>query len=529
MSQSPTDPPHEPVSTAPQVQPGQPPRPELPAGAQPRHQNLPDSAPEHGRAAALEPEPPAAPAARPGTAAGATRWSRLLRKLDRLKGVAVAIAGLGAVLSGLVGYWTTYQAARVAVAPISANATPAPAGALSILVLPLTNQTGDPQKDYLTEALTNSITSDLLRIRDGFVVPASSAAAYRNQSVTVQQVGKAAGVRFVLQGSVLSGGDTIRVSLQLADAQSGVQLWSDSTEGAVDNLFALQDQVTTRFGNSIGREMVIAAARDSEARKDRPSVPDLMLRARALGLKPQSQQINQQLEDLYRQVLALEPDNARAMVGLATAIGSHLGNFGSAMAVELREQLYLQGRDLVLKAKELDPDNPGVYAVLLMYTPSDDLVAYRAAAENWLSHDTKNPNAYVAFALSFLLAAEPARAIELLNRAINLDARHPGAFILMNMGRAHFMQGNNAAAIGWYQKALQANPLYAHAHAYLAMAFALDGQDDKARAAVEELHRVDPEYKFFAITTLSPSSPPAFKEYWDKMLLPAARKAGLSQ
>ena len=85
------------------------------------------------------------------------------------------------------------------------------------------------------------------------------------------------------------------------------QLWSENFEGDQSDLFALQDQVTTLVGNSIGREIVIVAARESETRKSSPKVADLMLRARALNLKSQTLKNLQQEEDLYRQALALEP------------------------------------------------------------------------------------------------------------------------------------------------------------------------------------------------------------------------------
>ena len=95
-------------------------------------------------------------------------------------------------------------------------------------------------------------------------------------------------MHFVLQGSVQRNGTKIRINAQLADANSNAQLWSESFEGDQSDLFALQDRVTTLIGNSIGREMVIVAARESETRKSSPKVADLMLRARAIGLKPES-------------------------------------------------------------------------------------------------------------------------------------------------------------------------------------------------------------------------------------------------
>ncbi len=258
---------------------------------------------------AAQPAPAAPAATKPDWT---DRLGKIINRLTRFWGVLGAMAGVGAVLSGMLGYWTIYH---TVISGPTATSAPGPrmaAPALSIVVLPFANQTGDPQKGYIADALTTSISADLSRIREAFVIPAATAFIYRDKPVSVQEVGRDVGVRFVLNGSVLSSGEQVRINAQLSDAQSGAQLWSETFDGALGNLFALQDQVTNRIGNSIGREMVIVAARESETRKSSPKATDLMLRAAALRLKPQSLKNWQQIEELYRQVLALEPNNPRA-------------------------------------------------------------------------------------------------------------------------------------------------------------------------------------------------------------------------
>ena len=98
-------------------------------------------------------------------------------------------------------------------------------------------------------------------------------------------MGKDLGVRYVLQGNVQRGGEKIRINAQLADTSSGGQLWAETFDGDSSDLFALQDRITSRIANSIGREIVVAAARESEARKTDPQAGDLLLRAVALTIK----------------------------------------------------------------------------------------------------------------------------------------------------------------------------------------------------------------------------------------------------
>ena len=167
-----------------------------------------DSAPPED---ASPPDPVARPAA--------SRWAKLWGQLKRFRGPIAAIAAFGAVLSGFLGYWSAYQTVEKVVVPKSAPAVvTADAGPLSIVVLPFQNLTGDPNQAYVADGLTASLTADLSRIRDAFIVDAKTAFAYKDKPLTAQQVGKDLGVHFVLQGSVQRNGTKIRINAQLADA-----------------------------------------------------------------------------------------------------------------------------------------------------------------------------------------------------------------------------------------------------------------------------------------------------------------------
>src|ERR1022692_3354923 len=442
----------------------------------------------------------------------------------------VTIASVGAVLSGLAGYWSTYHAVKRSV-PLPAS-TKAPVGAsgLSLMVLPFQNLTGDAGQAYIADGLTASQTADLSRIRDAFIVDAATVFTYKDKPATAQQVGNDLGVRFVLHGSVQRSGTKIRINAQLADATSNAQLWSESFEGDQSDLFALQDQVTARIGNSIGREMVIVAARESEARKSSPKVNDLILRARALNLRPLSLKNEQEQEDLYRQALALEPSNVSAMVGLAGSLVKQAALFGPQMEANIKEMKFVEGHDLASKAKELDPDNPSVYWPIGIYADAHgDFVGCRRAAETRLSLEPRNPAAYNGLALEFLFDGEPEKAIELLRQGISLDPRHPHEGILFNMGQAYFMLGDNDVAIEWFLKSLEKNPLLAHFHSLLAMAYANKGEDAKARAVVAKALRLDPNIKLSTFDEQHSARTAAYKEWFESKLAPAWRKAGLPE
>ena len=459
-------------------------------------------------------------------------FDRLVARLKTLKGAIVAIAGVGAVLGGLAGYWNAYQAARSSTqsSQLLALVGKGDAGPLSIVVLPFANLTGDPQQAYVADGLTAAVTADLSRIRDAFIVSTATAFAYKDKAVPVQQIGKELGVRFALQGGVQRNADKIRVNAQLADTVSNAQLWSESFDGSQADLFALQELVTTRISNSIGREMLIVAARESETRKSDPKVADLMLRARATGLKPESNARFEQEQALYRQVLLVEPNNVNALVRLASSISIEAYNGWVADPV-VREKQLVDARDMALKAKELDPNIPGIYTPLALYAATHgDFEGSKRANEAALALNPKRPGAYSNLATVYIDAGQPARAIELLNQGFRLDPRHLGAVAFLNMGFAQFMLGDNDIAIEWLLKGLDANPGLTSLHASLAMAYARKGDHARSQAAVAALMRTDPN---FTLSQFEPRRiedfPPAYREFWKTKLLPAWRLAGLPE
>jgi TolB-like protein/DNA-binding winged helix-turn-helix (wHTH) protein/tetratricopeptide (TPR) repeat protein len=404
------------------------------------------------------------------------------------------------------------------------------AGPLSIAVLPFANLTGDPNQSYVADGLTAAITHDLSRIHDAFIVDASMAYTFKNKPVLAQQAGTQLGVHYVLVGSVQRSNERIRVHAQLDDTVSGAQLWSDDFDGDETDLFALEDRVTVRIVNSIGREMTVAAARESEKRKSDPKVADLLLRAWAMTLTGLSPKKLIAMEDLYRQALAIEPDNAVATIGLANLASYQAEVFGFALDAKTREAKFEEARTLALKARELDPDLPGIYVTLGTYAKfHDDFAGFRHAAETRLALEPKNPVSYLNLAETYLEAAEPKRVIELIDQANDLDPKNQRDLWKVFMAYAHFMQGDNDGAIHWSTVALDKNPKLPYAYGILALAYAQQGDQAKARAAVADLHRIAPGFTLALLNHPTASYPDSAKEFWNRKLLPAWRLAGLPE
>ncbi|HXE24257.1 MAG TPA: FlgO family outer membrane protein, partial [Roseiarcus sp.] len=137
---------------------------------------------------------------------------------------------------------------------------PAQAAHLSIVVLPFANLSGDPAQDYFADGITENLTTELSRIKDSFVIARNTGFIFKGKSVDAKEIGKALGVRYVLEGSVQRDQNKVRVNAQLVDADSGAHLWAQRFEEDVADLFKLQDQVVARLANALGYALVKAEA-----------------------------------------------------------------------------------------------------------------------------------------------------------------------------------------------------------------------------------------------------------------------------
>ena len=447
--------------------------------------------------------------------ASANKPALTLRLLQHKTASAAVL--MAAVLLGLGGYWGLQQYGKVAVNP------------LSIAVLPFANLSGDAGQAYVADGMTSRVTSDLGRIQDAVVTDAGRVLPYKDKTAIVQQVAKELGVRFVLQGDVQRSADKILINAKLTDANSNKQLWSDRFEGELSDLFALQDKVTHRISGSLGPQMLIIAARESETRMTNPQASDLVLRARALIPKGTALAPLKQRETLLRQALALEPNNIEAMAGLSRALVYLAQQWPEPSE---REKVFLEGRDLALKVKEIDPKDKDIYVSLYQFAiRHDDLAGAIENAEKILSLNPKDKTGYITLASALIPSGDSKKAIEVLNKGISLDPLnlHPNNFWIM--GSAHLVLGDIDTAITWSLKASQVTPNDRSAWVRLAVAYAMKGESEKAAAAVAEVLKLNPKFKLSDFGSFKPmsASPPAYKEWYEKKFLPACRKAGLPE
>ena len=424
--------------------------------------------------------------------------------------VAVAVLSLG-------GYWGTQQGSKPSVNP------------LSIAVLPFTNLTGDPAQSYVADGMTAKVTTDLSRIRDTVVMDAGIAMRYKDKAQEIQQIASELGVRFVLQGDVQKNSDKVQINAKLTDASSNKQLWSESFEGNMSDLFSLQDKVTLRISGSLGPQMLIVAASENEKRKTNPQAADLILRTRALTLKGNDIANYEQRIDLLRQALKLEPTNLDAMSDLSLWLAQLAPR---APEQDLRKSRSNESQSLALKVKEIDPNNRVIYQSLALYDrENDNLLGARQNIEMWLE---LNPNArgISTYGYILLLNGEATKALEIVSKIHKNNTKFPADFNLGALGRLHLVLGQTDLAIEYSLKATQVNSKVSGYWVTLAVAYALKGESNQAAAAVAEVKKLNPNADGKSLNYLFKplsASPPSYKEWYEKTYLPAYRKAGLKE
>jgi TolB-like protein len=201
--------------------------------------------------------------------------------------------------------------AVLAVTRATSIAPPLVAPRMSIVVLPFANLTTDPEHQYFADGITEDVTTDLSRIQNSFVISRNTAFTYRNKLVDTKQIGRELGVRYVLEGSVRRSGNKVRVNAQLIDAETDAHLWAEQFDGEITDLFALQNEITSRIAIALNVEL---SRREAASPTNNPDALDYILRGRAAYWKTglQSRDLFAETLWLYEQALALDPRSVEA-------------------------------------------------------------------------------------------------------------------------------------------------------------------------------------------------------------------------
>jgi TolB-like protein/tetratricopeptide (TPR) repeat protein len=373
------------------------------------------------------------------------------------------------------------------------RAVPLPSSAprLSIVVLPFANIGGNPEQDYFVDGVTESLTTDLSRIRGAIVIARNTAFTFKGKAVDVKKLGSELNVRYVLEGSMQRGGNRLRVNVQLVDAETGNHLWAERFDKPVADLLDMQDEIVSRLANALDAELIAAEARRAEL-SSHPDAMDLVFRGSGWynkGITPDS---IAQARNFFEKAVALDPENVEAMVGLARVDAA----LAAAVMTDDYSARLNSAEATLIKALSLAPNHASAHAALGFVQIFTKRVAQGIAnCEQSLALDRNLARAHAYIGLAKYLLGRSEETEAHINEAFRLSPRDTLANRwLVWVGLAKAQLGADAEAVVWMRRSLDANRNYSMGHFNLASALARLGELDEARAAVQAGLALDPTF-----------------------------------
>ena len=353
---------------------------------------------------------------------------------------------------------------------------------LSIVVLPFANLSGDADQDYFVDGVTESLTTDLSRIRGSFVIGRHTAFTYKGMALDIKKIGRELNVRYVLEGSVQRSGKRLRVNVQLVDAETANHLWADRFDKSVADFFDLQDEIVARLANMLNAELTAAEARRAE-RSPHPNSMDLLFQGRASWNKGPTLSNMTEARGFFERALALDPANIEATVGIASVDLA----MGAALLADERPAFLAAAEANAIRVLSFIPDHALAHLIL----GHINIFANRAAQGIAQCEQALRINRNYANAHSMIGYAKycMGRAVETeghVMEALRLSPRDIYAYWwLLCLGLADIQLGEYAEAAHWLRRSVEANWNFPLAHFHLASALALSGSLDPAHTAVQ--------------------------------------------
>jgi TolB-like protein/class 3 adenylate cyclase len=397
----------------------------------------------------------------------------------------------------------------------------------SLAVLPFQNMTGDAEQEYFVDGMVEEITTAIARLPWLFVIARNSAFTYKSKPVDVKQVGRELGVRYVLEGSVRKAGNRVRITSQLIDTAAAAHIWADRFDGALDDIFELQDQVASSVAGAI-EPRLRQSETERSSRKPTDSLDAYDCYLRALGLRNNVYiEVDENVRSaiaLLKKALAMDPNYAPAAASIGWCRGHQWINGRVPPAeTEVAEAVALSRQ--VIETERNDPDALWMAGYTLFVFAGESGIAV-AAADRALTLNCNSAHAWMMRGLATMFDA-PEVAIEAFEHAIRLSPLdHQRRAFTFGISTAHLRARRYDEALDWAEQTLRIAPGYRLALRNKAVACAYLNRLAEARAAVDELVAFQPGQTIAS-----------FKVQWARMMSPemiddfvdGLRKAGMAE
>jgi TolB-like protein len=358
----------------------------------------------------------------------------------------------------------------------------------SVAVLPFVNIGGDPEQAHFTAGMVEEIITALCRVRWLLVIARNSSFTYKGQTVDVRQVGRELGVRYLLDGAVRNSGERVRITAQLLDAETGGYLWGERFDGALADVFALQDTVAAKVAGVIEPTIEAAEMHRSASRPaDDLTAHDLYLRALPDCYSCNAKRLLRAL-DLLEQAIARDPGFAPA---LATAAGCRqfLGISGWS---DDPANNRLEAIDLARQALQADGHDPTVLteAARVLGHFTEDIDSAVAMVQRALDLNPSYARGWYWNGWLRLFAGQPDVAMEHFRTSVRLNPRHRP--YLTGIGVAHLFSRRYREATEALSASLDELPGWPTTYRFLAASYVHLGRREKAHEMFDRLRAITP-------------------------------------
>ncbi len=399
----------------------------------------------------------------------------------------------------------------------------------SIVVLPFTNLSDDREQQYFADAVTDDVTTDLSRINDMVVISRNTAFTYKDKPVDTRQIGRDLSVRYLLGGSIRRSGSRLRVNTHLIDTETDLHVWAERFDHDSSDLFALQDEVTSKIAVALNLEMIGAeAARPAE----HPDAIDYVLRGRAAtysfrGLTPES---FTEAVGWFERALKVDPASIEARAWLAlTLTDSVLEQTSDAAAADIARAEALIEEVVAISPRHRSVNFVRGQVLRARHQYAQAIREYEAALafnRNWVQ-------AIATIGLCKLFTGAFDEAIPAQEQAIRLSPRDPRVFNwYWRIGMVHLLQSRTDEAISWLEQARYANPRLAGPRGWLLSAYALKGDLVRASAELTEARRLSGDNRYASVAAykaVQRFGAPAFDSLAEQTFFAGLRKAGVPE
>jgi TolB-like protein/class 3 adenylate cyclase len=398
---------------------------------------------------------------------------------------------------------------------------------LSIIVLPFANIGGDPEQEHFVDGVTESLTTDLSRIRNAVVIARNTAFTYKARPIDLKQIGRELNVRYVPEGSVQRGGNRMRVNVQLIDAETGNHLWAERFDKPLADLFDMQDEIVARLANALNAQLVAAEARRAE-KAPNPDSMDLYFQGLAWVNKGATPGNVAQAQSFLDRAFAADPENVDALIGSArTDVDA-----GGLSFVTDPIAAFAAAEAKVTKALSSVPDHARAHVMLgAVYIWTKRAAEGIAECEHALALDRNLAQAQAIIGLGKIYIGLAEETEAHVAEALRLSPRDTLAYIWMTFaGIAKVRLGSYEQAVVWCRRAIEANRNHPLTYFTLAVALAQVGRTDEARSAVKAGLALNPSFTVSrARATYTPVSDDPTYLAQTEAILEGFRKAGVPE